>query len=142
MASEFLRLLIYLLVILIPACASSSPAFFMIYSAYKLNRQSDNVQPWHASFPIWIHSVVPCPVVIINIFPYSNMLPRWLNSDSLLPSLWVICIFLLPKGKSLSNFDGKKHRIPGIKHLSTFIILVTILMTFFLPIVQLNVYIT
>ena len=31
--------------ILIPACASSSPAFLMMYSAYKLNKQSGNIQP-------------------------------------------------------------------------------------------------
>ena len=30
--------------ILIPACASSSPAFLMMYSAYKLNKQGDNIQ--------------------------------------------------------------------------------------------------
>ena len=33
------------LAILIPACASSSPVFLMMYSAYKLNKQSDNIQP-------------------------------------------------------------------------------------------------
>ena len=33
-----------------PACASSSPAFLMMYSAYKLNKQGDNIQPWHKSF--------------------------------------------------------------------------------------------
>ena len=33
--------------ILIPACASSSPAFHMMYSAYKLNKQGCNIQPWH-----------------------------------------------------------------------------------------------
>ena len=35
----------FLLAIFIPACASSSPAFLMIYSAYKLNKQDDNIQP-------------------------------------------------------------------------------------------------
>ena len=30
---------------LIPACASSSTAFLMMYSAYKLNKQGDNIQP-------------------------------------------------------------------------------------------------
>ena len=40
-----LKLLIFLLAILIPACASSSLAFLMMYSAYKLNKHSDNVQP-------------------------------------------------------------------------------------------------
>ena len=34
-----------LMAILIPACASSSPAFLMMYSAYKLNKQGDNIQP-------------------------------------------------------------------------------------------------
>ena len=41
----YLRLLIFLPAILIPACASSSPAFLMMYSAYKLNKQGDNIQP-------------------------------------------------------------------------------------------------
>src|SRR5574341_1409700 len=41
-SSAYLRLLIFLLAILIPACASSSPAFLMMYSAYKLNKQGDN----------------------------------------------------------------------------------------------------
>ena len=30
--------------LLIPAGASSSPAFFMMYSAYKLNKHNDNIQ--------------------------------------------------------------------------------------------------
>ena len=40
-SSAYLKLLIFLLVILILACASSSPAFLMMYSAYKLNKHSD-----------------------------------------------------------------------------------------------------
>ena len=27
----------------------------MMYSAYKLNKQGDNIQPWHTPFPIWNH---------------------------------------------------------------------------------------
>ena len=42
-SSVYLRLLIFLLAILIPACASSSLAFHMMYSAYKLNNQSNNI---------------------------------------------------------------------------------------------------
>ena len=38
-----MRLLIFLPAISIPACASSSPAFLMMYSAYKLNKQGDNI---------------------------------------------------------------------------------------------------
>ena len=51
-SSVYLRLLIFLPAILIPACASSSLAFHMMYSAYKLNKQSDSIQPWGTySFP-------------------------------------------------------------------------------------------
>ena len=40
------ELLIFLPVILIPAFASSSPAFLHVMcSAYKLNKQGDNIQP-------------------------------------------------------------------------------------------------
>ena len=52
MSSAFLKLLIFLLAILIPACASSSPAFLMMYSVHMLNKQHDNKQPWYTSFPI------------------------------------------------------------------------------------------
>ena len=37
-SSAYLRLLIFLPAILIPACVSSSPAFLMMYSAYKINK--------------------------------------------------------------------------------------------------------
>ena len=40
-SSAYLRLLIFLPAILIPACASPSLAFCMMYSAYKLNKQGD-----------------------------------------------------------------------------------------------------
>src|SRR5574342_699485 len=40
-SSAYLRLLIFLPAILIPACASSSLAFHMKYSAYKLNKQGN-----------------------------------------------------------------------------------------------------
>ena len=39
----YLRLLIFLLAIWIPACASSSPVLCMIYSAYKINKQGNNI---------------------------------------------------------------------------------------------------
>ena len=49
--SAYLRLLIFLLAILILACDSSSQAFHIMYSAYKLSQQGDNIQPWLYSFP-------------------------------------------------------------------------------------------
>ena len=61
-SSAYLRLLIFLLGILIPACVSSSPTFLMMYTAYKLNKQGDNIQPCHSLFLIWNQFFVPCPV--------------------------------------------------------------------------------
>ena len=61
MSSAYLRLLIFLLAILIPACTSSSPALLMMYSACKLNNlQGDNIQPWGTPFLIWNQFVGPC----------------------------------------------------------------------------------
>ena len=72
----YLRLLMFLPAILIPACASSSLAFHVIYSAYKLNKQGDNTQPWQIPFPIWDQSVVPCPVLTIVSWPAYRFLRR------------------------------------------------------------------
>ena len=68
-SSAYLGLLAFLLVILIPACASSSPAFHMMYSAYKLNKQGDNIQPWRT---IWNQCVVPRPVLTVASWPSHN----------------------------------------------------------------------
>ena len=64
-SSAYLRLLIFFPAFLIPACASSSLAFSMMYSAYKLNNQGDNIEPWCTPFPFWNQSVVPCLVITI-----------------------------------------------------------------------------
>ena len=75
-SSAYLKLLIFLWnqAILIPAYASSSPVFLVMYSAYKLNKQGDNIQPWHTSFPIWNQSVVPCPVLTVASWPAYSFL--------------------------------------------------------------------
>ena len=62
-SSVYVRLLIFLPAILIPAVLHS--AFRMMYSAYKLNKQGDNIQPWCTSFPIWNQSIVPCLVLTV-----------------------------------------------------------------------------
>jgi len=75
-SSAYLKLLIYLLAILIPTCASSSPAFLMMYSAYKLNKQGDSMQPWH--IPFLIPNTFPflCPVLIVASWPAYRFLRR------------------------------------------------------------------
>ena len=52
-SSAYLRLLIFLPAILIPACASSGLAFRMMHSAYKLNKQGDNIQPFANFKPVY-----------------------------------------------------------------------------------------
>ena len=61
----YLRLLIFLLAILIPACESFSPAFCLMYSTYNLNKQDDNRQACHTPFPILNQSVFPCRVLTV-----------------------------------------------------------------------------
>ena len=75
-SSEYLRLLIFLLAIWISAYASSRTAFLMMYSAYKLNKHSDNIQPWCAPFPIWNQSFVPYPVLTVASWSASRFLRR------------------------------------------------------------------
>ena len=75
-SSAFLRLSLFLPAVLIPACALSSLSFCMMYSASKLNKQGDNIQPWHTPFPIWNQSVVPCPVLTVASWPAFRFLRR------------------------------------------------------------------
>ena len=75
-SSAYLMLLIFLLAILISAHDSSSPVFLMMYSAYKLNKQGDNIKPWHTPFPIWNEPFVPCPVLTVASWPAYRFLRR------------------------------------------------------------------
>ena len=67
--SPYLKLLIFLLAILLPACTSSSLTFCEMYIACKLNKQGDNIQPWHTPFQIWNQSVVQCPILTVASWP-------------------------------------------------------------------------
>ena len=53
---------------------SSIPAFHMMYSAYKLNKQSDNIQPWCIPFPILNQSIDPGPVLAVAFWPECRFL--------------------------------------------------------------------
>ena len=75
-SSAFLRLLIFLPGILIPTSASPSPEFRMMYSAYKLNKHGDNIQPWRTAFPILNQFIVSCPVLTVASWPAYRFLRR------------------------------------------------------------------
>ena len=68
--------MIFLLAILIPAYASSSLTFCMMYSAYKLNKQDDNIHPWCSPFLIGNQSIVPCLVLTVASWPAYRFLKR------------------------------------------------------------------
>ena len=89
-SSAYLRLLIFLPVILILAYASSSLAFHMMYSAYKLNKHGDNIQPWHSLFPIWNQSVVPCLVLTVASWPAYRFLRRPGSSVHGILQAWIL----------------------------------------------------
>ena len=88
-SSVYLRLLIFLLAIVIPACASSNQAFHMMYSACKLNKQGDNIQPWCIPFLILNQSVVLCAVLTVVSWPAYRFLRRQVRWSGI-PIFWRI----------------------------------------------------
>ena len=106
----YLRLLIFLLAVLIPTCASSSQAFHMMYSAYKLNKQGDNMQPWCTSFAIWNQSVVSYPVLTV-LTSYTD-----LNANS---RYWVFII----QQRAALTFCWRRDKSSGVNTLPLYIIL-------------------
>ena len=79
-SSTYLRLLIILPAILIPACASSRLALRVMYSEYKSNKQGDNIQPWHTPFLICNRCVVPRSVLTVaswSAYTFFRRQVRW-----------------------------------------------------------------
>ena len=107
-SSAYLRWSIFLLAILIPACASSSPAFLMMYSAYKLNKQGDNIQPWRTSFPIWNQSVVPCPVLTVASWPAYRFLRKQVRWSGIPISLRIFQFVVMHTVKGFGIFNKAK----------------------------------
>ena len=75
-SSAYLRLLIFLSGRLDSSYVSSKPAFLMMYSACKLNKQGDNIQPWCSPFPVWNQSIVLCPFLTVASWPAYRFLRR------------------------------------------------------------------
>ena len=86
-SSVYLSLLIFLLEIFIPAGTSSSPAFLMMYSAYKLNKQGNNIHTWYTPFQILNQSVVPHPVLTVVSLPAYRFLRRQVRRSGIPISL-------------------------------------------------------
>ena len=67
---------LFLPAILTPTCESFSAAFHMMYSAYNLDNQVDDIQHWHTTFPILNQSIVLCPVLTVASWPAYKFLRR------------------------------------------------------------------
>jgi len=87
-SSAHLRLLIFLLQSWFQF-VSSSLALHMMYSAYKLSKQGDNIQPWRTPFLFWNQSVVPCPILIVASWPIYRFLRRQIRWSGI-PISWRI----------------------------------------------------
>ena len=104
-SSEYLILLIFLLEIMNPACDSSSLVFHMMYSACKLNKQGDNIQP----FPILNTSiVVPCLVLTVASWPAYRFLRRQVRWSGIPISLRIFHFVVIHTVKGFSTVNEAK----------------------------------
>jgi len=58
-----------------------------MYSACKLNKQNDNIQPWRRPFSVWNWSVVPCLVLNVASWPaytFCRRQVKWKWSQSVM----------------------------------------------------------
>ena len=69
-------------------------SFLMVYFTYKLNKQGDNIQPWHTPFLIWNQSVVPCPVLTVASWPAYRFFRRQVRRSGI-PISWRIFQFVV-----------------------------------------------
>ena len=105
-SSVYLRLLIFLLAILIQSCASSSPAFLMMYSAYKLKKQGDNIQHWCTAFLIGNQAVFTWPVLTVASWPAFRFLRRQVSWSGIPISLRIfhrLFLWFTVKGFGIVN---------------------------------------
>ena len=85
--SVYVRLLIFLLAILIPAFASSSLEFQTMHPAHYLNKQGENMHHWHAPFPILNYSIFLCVVWTISSWLAYRFLRRQVRCSGI-PISW------------------------------------------------------
>ena len=93
----------------------------MIYSACKLNKQGDNIQPWRTPFPVWKQSVVPCPILIVASWPAFRFLKRKVKWSGI-PISWRIFHSLLWSTQSkvwnlLISYNGSYPRLTSYERL-------------------------
>ena len=97
-SSAYLRLLIFLLAVLIIACDSCSPAFHMMYSAYKLNALptfSSKAYKAHASNPRSCCKYLVTPPTAVTAYLWIEVLVTFFGIWKFLPPLNLIILLFL-----------------------------------------------
>ena len=132
--SACLGLLIFLPTVMIPVCVSSSPAFLMMYSAYKLNKQGENIWSFKKFFFFTLQYCIGfarhqhASAMGVHMFPILNPPPTslpipslWGSSQCTIPKLPVSCIepglaihFLYDIIHVLMSFSQIIHPLPLI----------------------------
>ena len=88
------------------ACiASSSHEFCMMSSAYKLNKQAEDILPWRTPFPIWNLSIIPFVVLVLTIasWPAHRFLRMQIRWSGLFKSFPQFVAIHTVKGFSVVN---------------------------------------
>ena len=73
-----------------------------MYSAYKLNKQGGNIQPWCTHFPIWNQSIVPCLILAVASWPAYSFLRRPVRWSGIPISWRIFQFFCDPHSQRLS----------------------------------------
>ena len=75
-----------------------------MYSAYNLNKQGDNIQPWCNSFPIWNQLIVPCPVLTVASWPAYRFFKRQVRWSGIpISKNFPVCVIHTVKGFGIVN---------------------------------------
>ena len=80
-----------------------------MYSAYKLNEQGDNIQPWCTPFPIWSQSVVPCPVLTVASWTAYSFLKRQVKLSGIPISFRIFQFVVIHTVKGFGIVNKQKH---------------------------------
>ena len=100
-SSAYQRMLVFLPLILILICNSSSPTFLMMCSAYRLNKQGDPRQPCYTPFSILSQSVVLYRVLTLASWPAYKFLRRQVRRSGIPISLELSTVCYDPHNQRL-----------------------------------------
>ena len=79
-----------------------------MFSAYKLNKQGDNIQPWRISFPILNQMVVPRLVLTVTSWPAYRFLRRQIKWSGIPISLRIFQFVVINKVKDFNVISERE----------------------------------